>query len=92
MIGSHIDALCMKVKPHSKVDGKEEWERLGVAPYSVGGASQRWDASFSTWWDRDLGCGGRVLVRGDNGKVEQKLIRMPGAGEFKSSFPFSELT
>lgn len=81
MIGAHIDALCMKVKPHSKVSGKEEWERLGVAPYSVGGSSVSWDASFSTWWDRDLGCGGRVLVRGENGKIEQKLIRMPGASE-----------
>lgn len=81
MIGSHIDALCMKVKPHSKVAGKEEWERLGVAPYAVGGPDVSWDASFSTWWDRDLGCGGRVLVRGDDGTVQQKLIQFPGAGK-----------
>ena len=74
---SHIDALCLKVKPVSKEPEKGNWERIGVAFYSGGGASQKWDGSFSTWWDRDLGCAGRVLVKGDEGKVVEKLVQLP---------------
>jgi aminopeptidase I len=77
---AHIDALCMKVKPYSKLGDKGGWDRIGVAPYAGGGASQSWDGSFSTWWDRDLGCAGRVLIKGDNGKVVEKLVQLPGAG------------
>ena len=41
--------------------------QLGVAPY--GGALS------NTWWDRDLGIGGRVLVR-ENGKITTKLVKL----------------
>ena len=30
-----------------------------------------------TWWDRDLGLAGRVMVAGEGGKIEQKLVRLP---------------
>lgn len=30
-----------------------------------------------TWWDRDLGLAGRVMVAGENGVIEQKLVRLP---------------
>jgi aminopeptidase I len=40
----------------------------GVAPYAGG-------LSF-TWWDRDLGIGGRVLVR-EGGKIVTKLVKLP---------------
>jgi len=76
MITSHIDALCMKVKPVSRAD-KDGFDRIAVAPYAGGGASQSFDGSFSTWWDRDLGLGGRVLLKGPDGKIVQKLVNLP---------------
>ncbi|EJU03382.1 peptidase M18 aminopeptidase I [Dacryopinax primogenitus] len=73
MIASHIDALCMKVKPVSRAN-KDGFDRIAVAPYAGGGAGQSFDGSFSTWWDRDLGLGGRVLIKGADGKVVQRLV------------------
>ena len=81
MIGCHTDAIALKVKPHSSQAGYQSGgiQRIGVAPYSGGGRSQVWDAEFSTWWNRDLGVGGRVLVReGANGKITQRLMRSSG--------------
>ncbi|EJT98395.1 peptidase M18 aminopeptidase I [Dacryopinax primogenitus] len=74
-IAAHIDALCWKIKPYSK-DEKGGFLRLGAAPYSGGGPSTKWDASHSTWWDRDLSLAGRVLVKGKDGKVIQKLVNL----------------
>lgn len=43
--------------------------QLGVAPYAGG--------LGDTWWDRDLGIGGRVLVKdGKTGKIETKLVKL----------------
>ncbi|CCH45218.1 hypothetical protein BN7_4799 [Wickerhamomyces ciferrii] len=55
IIGSHIDALTAKLKPVSKKEKVDGYELLGVANYA-GGLSP-------AWFDRDLGIGGRVLVR-----------------------------
>ncbi|SCU89774.1 LANO_0D06348g1_1 [Lachancea nothofagi CBS 11611] len=66
-IGSHIDALCVKLKPVSQKDDVEGWQLLGVAPY--GGTLNTY------WFDRDLGVGGRVLVKDEStGKIESRLI------------------
>ncbi|KAL2708195.1 Vacuolar aminopeptidase 1 [Kluyveromyces marxianus] len=54
-IGGHIDALTAKLKPASKKPEVEGFELLGVAPY--GGTLNE------IWLDRDLGIGGRVLVK-----------------------------
>lgn len=65
-IGSHIDSLTTVLKPNStkaKVDG---YELLGVAPYA--------GTLGSVWWDRDLGIGGRLLVKDGKGKVSQHLV------------------
>ena len=67
IVAGHIDAVCAKLKPISKLPTKEGFLQLGVAPYA-GGLS-------STWWDRDLGIGGRVLVK-HNGKVEERLVKL----------------
>jgi aminopeptidase I len=80
IVASHVDSLALKLKPVSKSE-KGGFERLGVAPYSGGGASQSWDGSYSTWWDRDLGLGGRVLVEGKDGKIESRLISLGRPGE-----------
>ncbi|KAF2153424.1 hypothetical protein K461DRAFT_278234 [Myriangium duriaei CBS 260.36] len=70
VIAGHIDALTAKLKPVSKVPNKAGFTQLGVAPYA--GALNR------TWWDRDLGIGGRVLVKEGN-KVVTKLVKLDRA-------------
>jgi aminopeptidase I len=67
IVAGHIDALCAKLKPVSKLPTSAGYIQLGVAPYAGG--------MNSTWWDRDLGIGGRVLVQ-DNGKVEERLVKL----------------
>ncbi|KAF1343746.1 peptidase M18, aminopeptidase I [Lizonia empirigonia] len=46
---------------------KAGYVQLGVAPYA--------GALSDTWWDRDLGIGGRVLVR-EHGKIVTKLVKL----------------
>lgn len=73
MIGTHMDALTMRVKPISE-HRELSYEQLRVAPYSGGGGM--------TWWDRDLGLAGRVLVK-EGGKIRQRLLRLP--------YPFAKI-
>ncbi|KAF2672741.1 peptidase M18 aminopeptidase I [Microthyrium microscopicum] len=68
IIAGHIDAVTVRVKPIPKLRTKAGYEQLGVAPYA-GGLS-------STWWDRDLSIGGRVIVK-ENGKITSKLVKLP---------------
>jgi aminopeptidase I len=69
MIAGHIDALTARLKPMSAKTTKAGYVQLGVAPYA--------GALNSTWWDRDLGIGGRVLVKdGTTGKIETKLVKL----------------
>ena len=67
IIAGHVDALTAKLKPISEVPNKAGYLQLGVAPYA-GGLN-------STWWDRDLGIGGRVLVKEDD-KIVTKLVKL----------------
>lgn len=69
VIASHIDALTTRLKPLPTLSPKAGYVQLGVAPYA-GGLN-------GTWWDRDLGVGGRVLVRDSTtGKIETKLVKL----------------
>ena len=69
VIASHIDALTTRVKPIPTLPIKAGYLQLGVAPYA--------GALNSTWWDRDLGIGGRVLVKDSKtGKIETKLVKL----------------
>lgn len=68
MIAGHIDALTAKVKPMPKLETKQGFVQLGVAPYA--------GALNGTWWDRDLGIAGRVLVKDESGKIATKLINI----------------
>lgn len=69
VVAGHVDALCAKLKPVSKLPNKEGFVQLGVAPYA--------GALGPTWWDRDLGIGGRVIVRdSESGKVDSKLVKL----------------
>ncbi|KAF1813929.1 putative vacuolar aspartyl aminopeptidase Lap4 [Eremomyces bilateralis CBS 781.70] len=68
MLAAHVDALCIKLKPVSNLSSKAGYTQLGVAPYA--------GAMNSTWWDRDLGIGGRVLVKEASGKIVSKLVKL----------------
>ena len=69
VIASHIDALTTRVKPISTLSTKAGYVQLGIAPYA--------GALNNTWWDRDLGIGGRVLMMNDTtGKIETKLVKL----------------
>ena len=69
IIASHIDALTTRLKPISALSTKAGYVQLGVAPYA--------GALNGTWWDRDLGVGGRVLVKDvKTGKIETRLVKL----------------
>jgi aminopeptidase I len=75
MVAGHIDALTAKLKPVSAKKTTAGYVQLGVAPYA-GGLN-------STWWDRDLGIGGRVLVRDlGTGRVETRLVKLGWPSEY----------
>ncbi|KAL8687286.1 MAG: hypothetical protein Q9218_006500 [Villophora microphyllina] len=69
VIASHIDALTTKVKPIPTKPTTAGYVQLGIAPYA--------GALNKTWWDRDLGIGGKVLVKDSKtGKIEPKLVKL----------------
>ncbi|KAF3163023.1 hypothetical protein EYR41_003424 [Orbilia oligospora] len=69
MCAGHIDALTTRLKPVSTKPGRDGYVQLGVAPYA--------GALNNTWWDRDLGIGGRVIVKNaDSGKSTSQLVKL----------------
>lgn len=69
MIAGHIDALTARLRPVSAKPGNDGYIKLGVAPYA--------GALNETWWDRDLGIGGKVIVRDEEtGKTTVKLVKL----------------
>ncbi|KXJ93313.1 aminopeptidase I zinc metalloprotease-domain-containing protein [Microdochium bolleyi] len=69
IVAGHIDALTARLKPISKKSTKSGYVQLGVAPYA--------GALNTTWWDRDLSIGGRVILRDpETGKTSSKLVKL----------------
>ncbi|CAL3973320.1 unnamed protein product [Diplocarpon coronariae] len=69
MVAGHVDALTARLKPVSNKKTSAGYLQLGVAPYA-GGLN-------TTWWDRDLGIGGRVLVKDPSTrKVVTRLVKL----------------
>jgi aspartyl aminopeptidase len=70
LVGAHTDSPALKVRPSPDVEG-HGYRRVGVEPY--GGVL------LHTWFDRDLTLAGRVIVRDDDGGLDERLVRLPGA-------------
>ncbi|KAL8826723.1 MAG: hypothetical protein Q9170_007298 [Blastenia crenularia] len=69
VIAGHVDAITTKVKPISTKPTTAGYVQLGIAPYA-GGLNK-------TWWDRDLGIGGKVLVKNQSTrKIETRLVKL----------------
>lgn len=69
MVAGHVDALTAKLKPVSTKKTTAGYVQLGVAPYA--------GSLNTTWWDRDLGIGGRVLVKdAKTGKISTQLVKL----------------
>jgi len=76
IIGGHTDSPNLKIKPRSKKGSGTGSNGTGCIQLAVecyGGGL------WNTWFDRDLGISGRVFVRGEDGKIEQKLVKIDRA-------------
>lgn len=68
IIGGHTDSPNLRVKPSSKCPPKFNTTTLGIECYGGG--------LWHTWFDRDLGISGKVLVRNQDKKIIPKLVQI----------------
>ena len=70
IIGCHTDSPCLKLKPNQEAGAK-----VGVQTYGGG--------LWHTWFDRDLGLAGRIVLGSEKGikskliKIDEPLMRIP---------------
>lgn len=63
-IGAHSDSPCLKLKPKSKITSAG-YQQLGLQTYGGG--------LWNSWFDRDLGLAGKVLLQGTDGTITARL-------------------
>lgn len=81
MIGAHTDSPCLRIKPVSKKQS-EGFVQIGVETYGGG--------LWHTWFDRDLGIAGRIMVRTREGGFAQKLVQIDRPSTLKHC-PYSNI-
>eukprot|EP00746_Dinoflagellata_sp_MGD_P066125 gnl/MRDRNA2_/MRDRNA2_27444_c1_seq1.p1 gnl/MRDRNA2_/MRDRNA2_27444_c1~~gnl/MRDRNA2_/MRDRNA2_27444_c1_seq1.p1 ORF type:complete len:488 (-),score=76.41 gnl/MRDRNA2_/MRDRNA2_27444_c1_seq1:60-1523(-) len=68
MFGAHTDSPCLRVRPVSKMSSAGMIQ-VGIQTYGGG--------LWHTWFDRPLGCAGKVIVRDSaSGQLCEKLVRI----------------
>ncbi|KAI8372834.1 peptidase M18 [Radiomyces spectabilis] len=67
IVGAHTDSPCLKLKPVSKKENAGYLE-VGVQLYGGG--------IWHSWFDRDLGIAGRVMVQQEDGSFKHTLVRI----------------
>lgn len=67
ILAAHTDSPCPKLKPVSK-SSKAGFLEVGTQPYGSG--------LWHTWFDRDLGIAGRVIVKRGPGKYSHDLVKV----------------
>ncbi|KAH7105046.1 aspartyl aminopeptidase [Auriculariales sp. MPI-PUGE-AT-0066] len=85
--GTHLDSPRLQVRPISKKSA-EGYLQVGIEPYGGG--------LWSTWFDRDLGIAGRIIVK-DSGlsggfrtelvRIDRPLLRIPTLAPHLSTAP-----
>ena len=65
IIGAHTDSPCLKIKSNP-LSTKEGYQLLNVEIY--GGVL------LTSWFDRDLNFGGRLIIENELGELEQKTV------------------
>ncbi len=68
IVASHSDSPTFKVKENAEMAVEEKYIKLNTEKY--GGMI------LSTWLDRPLSVAGRVVVRGKDGKTQEKLVNI----------------
>jgi aspartyl aminopeptidase len=67
VLGAHTDSPNLRVKPRS-ARSASGCLQLDVETYGGG--------LWHTWFDRDLSIAGKVVIRNDDGVVEQRLVNL----------------
>lgn len=67
ILGAHTDSPCLKIKP-VVCTTKSNSLMLNTQPYGGG--------LWHTWFDRDLGIAGRVIVTEEDGSIGTRLVRI----------------
>ncbi|KAI5808763.1 peptidase M18 [Peziza echinospora] len=69
LLGAHTDSPALRLKPKSKKFGENgSYLQVGVETYGGG--------LWHTWFDRDLGLAGRLIVKESDGSFVSKLVHI----------------